>query len=196
MSLSSRVAVCLLMGSAALSWSCERNQPAETRHRSQKEMKAPALGSGFKSYSSPYRSFSLTIPSGAYRTEHLSFSVRRSSRQYDESLSIFGENSRRVLDLAVWDNREGLDLPSWFDLHLKFLLRNDASLSRIPAFRLQGEIWIIDVPRSGQAYAQRIAVFTAADYVFRLTLYRADKEEDERIFTKMLESIEVTGVRS
>jgi hypothetical protein len=106
-----------------------------------------------------------------------------------DSLTVFvGGEARLVLE--IFHNAEGLALPRFFDAHLSFL--QDPAIARTEGLAGKARVpaILLDQPRTGQAFAQRIAFFALGGRVFKLACVDRDDPATALLFERALQTLE------
>lgn len=96
----------------------------------------------------------------------------------------------QLLLVDVFENPERLSLQEFFDTHLAFLrdpltlvIEGQGGTDRTPAI-------LLDQPRTGQAWAQRLAVFQLGQRIVKLSCLDRDDPTQLWLFEQALEQIE------
>lgn len=97
------------------------------------------------------------------------------------------------LSLQLWDNPTALPVGAWFEEHLAFVRDGHARIrwDTVSAHAVRG--MVIRQPRSPQAFGQRMALFSAAGRVVRVTCQNEDHQPTLAAFSQVLRTLKLSG---
>ena len=128
------------------------------------------------------------VPAAGYLVTAHHFAQARSGQISDGLLvSVAGEQALLVDVLA---NPERLPLDRYFETHLGFLRDPSTAVTEGRAGKAKAHALLLDQPRTGQAFGQRLAVFALGSRIVKLSCPNRDDPALARLFERALESFE------
>ena len=151
-------------------------------------------GFSFRSHSDEVSGLRFDLPLTGMLFESRHFERDAPALRVRDTLTLFGANGPAV-SVDVWHNPEGLELARWFQANLSFLLEKDTAVLSRSATRLRVEARVLEQPRTGQAFARKVAVFALGKRVFRVTCVNRDDRDSLAAFDRLLDSFEEAAPR-
>lgn len=156
---------------------------------------APALPSGFRLYAEPVMGVRFPMPSSDLSAEVRHFDPTLPAQKFRHALHLVTPEGTIQILLHSWDNPLRLDLRSWFDEHMAFIVDETSLVTERPMGSEHVPGILVMQPRSPQAASQATAVFLAGEHIYRLTCIDPENDLAARgLFERILDQIE-TGVK-
>ncbi len=129
----------------------------------------------------------LSVPTADYLVEARHFPAGPAG-VLRHTLLVTGSRGQLLL-VDVFDNPDRLTLGQFFEVHLGWLRDPSTSVLDGVAGKDGVPALLVDQPRTGQAWAQRLAVFALGDRILKVSCLNRDDPILLRLFERALESV-------
>ncbi|MBI3185625.1 MAG: hypothetical protein HYZ28_26095 [Myxococcales bacterium] len=151
-------------------------------------------GFSFRSHTDEVTGLRFDLPLTGVLFESRHFEPDPAGQMLEHALTLFGQEGPTVA-VEVWTNPRRLELSRWFHEHQAFLLEKDTAVLSRSATRQKVEALVLEQPRTGQAFARKVAFFTLGQRVFRVTCVNRDDRNTLAAWERLLDTFEEAGRR-
>lgn len=129
------------------------------------------------------------LPVSGMQLESRHFEPDAEAAKLEHSLTLTLSDGPAVV-VDVWRNPDRLALQRWFDQHLAFMVEKDTAVLSRSAGRARVEALLLEQPRTGQAFARKVAVFALGDRVLRVSCINRDDRASHAAWERILDTLE------
>jgi hypothetical protein len=170
---------------------CTTDAPAAVAEPALRPAAAAALPSGFRLYSEPVMGVRFPMPATDLAAEVKHFDPTLPAQKFRHALHLVTPEGAIQILLHGWDNPQRLDLRTWFDEYMAFIVDETSLVTERPMGSAHVPGILVMQPRSPQAASQATAVFLAGDHIYRLTCIDPENDLAARaLFERILDQIE------
>lgn len=148
---------------------------------------------GARVFVDPVSHVRFAAPPPAFTPKALHFDPKAKPSKVRHSFTLSAPTGPAPLRIDVWDDPENLELPAWFDRHLRHLENAATSRTYVPASRRKVSGLVLDIPASPQAFAGRVAVFKLQGKAFAVTCVNSDDPSALALFNDVVSTIDLEG---